>query len=347
MADLARFESASVAADEDDDNTGSPLWTARWLATVAQRQETTLFATIVVVGIIATTRNSAFLDADNLVEIVRSSVIYFVAGCGTALLLLGGGLDFSVGATFTLGALSATLLMQRGLGWPLAFVLGVLVGAAAGVANHLVITYLHVPPIIATIGTFFILSGVDSEVSQGNDVLPLPAGFNDLGQNSVAGVPIIVIIAVVLGVVTYFALELTPFGTNVRAVGGNRGAAIGNGLRTVRLDAWLYLLAGGSAAFAGILQAARVGAGQVEAGGTSVTLSVFTAVLIGGVSLFGGLGTITGVAVGALLLSTIDNALIVANISPQYNPIIVGIILIVAVAVDYLRRQRLYRQSRR
>ena len=106
------------------------------------------------------------------------------------------------------------------------------------------------------------------------------------------------------------------------------------------------MLGGATAALAGIIYAARVGSGQVSAGGANVTLSVVTAVLIGGISLLGGLGSITGVAVGAILLSEIDNALIVAAVPPQYNTIVVGVILIAAVAVDHVRRERLYRVRR-
>jgi ribose transport system permease protein len=309
------------------------------------RQEFTLVLVIVVIGLAAFSRNHAFLSGDNLLELLRSSVIYFVMACGASLLTIGGGLDFSVGGVFTLGALSTSLLLVRDVPWPLAVLFGIAVGTLLGIVNHLVITYLHVPPIIATLGTFFVLLGVNTEVSQGDDVLPLPDSFTRLGQGDVLGVPNVVIYAVVVGVVCWFLLERTRFGVNVRALGGNRQAAVQNGLRVVRLDLTLYAIAGATGALAGIIYTARVGAGQVQAGGATTTLNVVTAVLIGGVSLFGGLGTITGVAFGALLLSTVDNALIVARIPPDYNNIIVGAILIGAVAIDHLRRKRLYRRS--
>ena len=306
------------------------------------RQETTLLAVIVVIGVATALRNPAFLSVDNLLEVLRSSVIYFVMGCGAALLIIGGGLDFSVGAGFTLGALTATSLMTHGLWWPLAVLVGLLAGAALGLANHVVISKLHVPPIIATLGTFFICLGLNTQMTGGVDVLPLPQPFLVFGQGTFVGVPNVIWFAVLTGIVFWVLLEHTRFGINVRALGGNRQAATGNGLRVARLDLALYVIAGVTAAFAGVIYSARVGAGQVEAGGSATTLVVVTAVLIGGVSLLGGLGSITGVAVGAVLLSVIDNALIVAAIPPQYNNIVVGAILIAAVAVDHLRRQQLY-----
>jgi ribose transport system permease protein len=230
------------------------------------------------------------------------------------------------------------------MNWVLALVIGIGVGALAGLVNFLIITYLHVPPIIATLGVFFILVGVNTQITGGTDVLPLPDEFRELTQGSFIGLPNIVWCALGVGVLIWFLLERTVFGVNVRALGGNRNAAIANGLRISRIDLALYIISATAAAFGGILFAARVGAGQVTAGGATLTLTAITAVLIGGISLFGGLGTVSGVAAGAILLSLVDNAIILARIPPQYNSIIVGTVLIGAVAFDYLRRQQLYRK---
>jgi ribose transport system permease protein len=310
------------------------------------RPETTLIAVILVIAIATTLRNPNFLNVGNLTDIARAAVIYFVMACGAALLMIGGGLDFSVGSVFTLGGISAGWLMQAGIPWPLAVIAGIVVGIIAGWLNSQVIARLHVPPIIATLGTFFIFTGLCVQITGGQDIVPLPDGFQYLGQGAVFGVPFIVIYAVIIGVVSWFLLEHTPFGVEVRAIGGNRKAALANGLKVARLETVLYVLAGGTGALAGIIYAARVGSAQVSAGGSGTTLSVVTAVLIGGVSLLGGLGSITGIAVGAILLSEIDNALIVAAVPPQYNTIVVGLILIAAVAIDHLRRERLYRVRR-
>jgi ribose transport system permease protein len=308
------------------------------------RQETTLLLVILAVGAFATYRNPVFASTTNLTDIGRATVIYFVMACGAGLLMIGGGLDFSVGSIFAMGGIICAWMLVHGVPWPLAVLIAIAVGAGIGVVNNVVIAYLHVPPIIATLGTFFILDGLAVQVTQGIDILPLPAVFQNLGQGAIGGVPYIVLYAIVVGFLFWFVLELTPFGVNVRALGGNRQAAIGNGLRVGRQDLALYVLSGSTAAFAGVIYAARVGSGQVQAGGASTTLTVITAALIGGISLFGGLGTITGVAVGALLLSEINNALVVARIPPQYNSIVVGAILISAVAFDHLRRKRLYRR---
>jgi ribose transport system permease protein len=337
METLRRMPSAGSRRDEGGGRPGR-------LSAILARQETTLVMVVVLIAVLAGSQNELFFTNANLTEIFRSSVIYFVMACGAALLIIGGGLDFSAGAVFTLGALLTGKLLVSGTAWPVAVLVGLAACCGVGVLNHVVITYLHVPPIIATLGTFFMLTGVDALVTGGNDVLPLPLDFQAIGQGAVAGVPNVVWIAIVVGVAFWFLLERTRFGVNVRALGGNRQAAVGNGLRVRRLDLALYVIAGGSAALAGIVYSARVGASQVSAGGTSTTLIVITAVLIGGVSLMGGMGTIQGVAIGAVLLSLIDNALVLTQIPPQYNSIVIGAILVSAVAVDHVRRERIYRK---
>lgn len=314
------------------------------IASLVFRQEASLLLVMALIVVATTIINPAFISANNVTEILRQSVIYFVMGCGAAFLIIGGGLDFSVGAVFTMSALAGTSLIKAGIWIPIALLLAIAVAAFLGLLNHLVITYWHVPPIIATLGIFFIALGLNPILTSGLDVLPLPKDFTRIGQGYFLNIPNIIWIALIIGLLAWFVLEHTRFGVNVRALGGNRQAAIGNGLRTKRLDLALYMISSVTGGIAGLLYSARVGAGQVEAGGSSVTLVVITATLIGGVSLLGGLGSITGVAVGAVLLSVIDNALIIASIPPQWNNVVVGAILVGAVAVDYLRRQQLYRR---
>lgn len=319
----------------------------RLLSSLLLRQETTIVAVIVAIGIFATLRNPTFATSDNLTEIARASVIFFVMGCGATLLMIGGGLDFSVGSVFTLGGVTGAWLLVHGVPWPIAVLAGIVAGVIVGFVNNTIIEYLHVPPIIATLGTFYLIFGFTIQVTGGTDILPLPESFQNLGQGSFAGVPYIVIYALAVGVIFWFLLENTPFGVNVRALGGNRQAAVANGLPVPKLNYTLYMVAGATAALGGLIYSARVGSGQVSSGGAPITLTVITAVLIGGVSLFGGLGTITGTLVGALLLAEIDNALILSSVPPQYNEMVIGSILIAAVAADHLRRKRLYRAPRR
>lgn len=314
------------------------------IAQVVRRQEFTLVLVVLVIGMVAVILNPIFVSANNLIELARATVIYFIMACGATLITIGGGLDFSVGSVFTLGGISTAWGMSIGLPWPLAILIGLVSGTIAGLANALIIEKLGVPPIITTLGTFYIISGLIVVFSGGNDIVGLAPAFELLGQGALYGIPLVVIYAIVVGVAFWIILEKTRFGYNVRAIGGNRGAAVANGISATSINRWLYAIGGLLAALAGIIYTARTGSGQVSAGGSSVTLVVTSAVLIGGTSLFGGLGTITGTVIGALLFAEIDNGLALSSISPLYLNIVIGSILILAVAADYVRRQRLYRR---
>jgi ribose transport system permease protein len=322
--------------------TGAPAHPARRARALMARQEMTLIAVLVVIGVLATLRNPAFGGSANLVEILRAAVVTFIVACPLTLVTIGGGFDFSVGSVFTLGGVSAAYFMTHGVIWPLAVVLGMVIGVGVGAVNSIIIERLKVPAIITTLGTFFFLGGVVILFTNGTDISPLPTQFDSLGTGSVLGVPNIVIAGLVVGIAYYVALEHTRFGYNVRALGGNRLAAIENGIPGRRLDRWLYTGSGALAALAGIVYAARTGSGQVEAGGAATTLTAISAVLIGGTSLFGGLGTITGTALGVLLFAEVDNALAVDNINALYSNMIIGGVLVFAVAADSLRRGRMF-----
>jgi ribose transport system permease protein len=306
------------------------------------RQESTLAAVLIVLGVLATLRNPAFGGSANLVEILRAAVESFVVACPLTLVTIGGGFDFSVGSVFTVGGVSAAFFMVHGIIWPLAIVFAVVLGAAIGAVNAVIIERLKVPAIITTLGTFFFLGGVVILFTNGTDISPLPTQFVSLGTGSVLGVPDVVLVGVIVGIVYHIVLDHSRFGYNVRTLGGNRLAAIENGISVRRLDVWLYIGSGTLAALAGIVYTARTGSGQVDAGGAPVTLTAISAVLIGGTSLFGGLGTITGTALGVLLFAEVNNALAVDNINALYSNMIIGGVLVLAVAADSMRRGRMF-----
>ena len=170
-----------------------------------------------------------------------------------------------------------------------------------------------------------------------------PDSFTNIGSGEFAGIPYLIFYAVIVGLIFHIVLEKTVFGYNIRAVGGNRRAAAANAIRVARLDMALYAISGGVAALAGILGAARLSTASPSAGGAGFTFQVVTAVIVGGTSLFGGVGTIAGSALGAILFAELNNGLQVINVNPLYQSIFIGIILIAAVAVDQYRRGRRFR----
>jgi len=314
---------------------------------VLARQEVTLVGVILAFGIVMGILNPAFLSAGNLLDLVSSTVVYFVVACGLTLVIVASGFDFSVGSVFTLGGISATWLMSVGVFWPIACVLGIVLGGAAGLVNAVIIDRLHVPPIITTLGSFYFIAGAVVLFTGGNSIGYLPDGFNAFGSGSILSVPYLIIYGIVIGVAYHIVLERTRFGYNVKAVGGGLPAAIANGISARRTNLWIYGGGAAIAALGGILYSARTGSGSVSAGGADITLTAVSAVLIGGTSLFGGVGTITGTALGALLFATIDNGLAVASVPALYSNMIIGAILVLAVAVDAYRRRRSFRIFRK
>lgn len=306
--------------------------------------EAGLLAVILLVGVLAAARTDVFLTGDNLRELLRDTSTYLVVACPLALLIVAGGIDFSVGAVFAAGGVGATALMTAGVPWPVALVLGIALGAAVGLTSGALVVFVKVPPFITTLAIFFVVSGTVSALAKGL-ISPLPQGFLDIGQKNLFGMPLLVWYAAVVGLVCWFVLSRTRFGYALQAVGGNRSAAFASGIPVRRVELTVYSLCGAAAALAGILYAARTSAGQPDAGGYFLTLEVLTMVLVGGVSLSGGVGTIAGVALGALLIGQLQNALGVVEFDPSLSDVFIGTILLLAVALDGARRRRRYAEA--
>jgi len=306
-------------------------------------QQVGLVAVVVLLGVVFTAINSDFASPENLIDLFRAVTLYFIVACASTLVLVGGGLDFSIGAVYALGAVVAGLLITGGVPWPVAILGGIGVGVLAGTINAAVSVYLHVPPLIATLGMFFVAGGIAVVLTGGTDVYGFPDDFINIGAGDLGGIPFLIFYAIGIGILFHVILETTVFGYNIRAIGGNRAAAGANGIRVARMDIALYAISGAVAALAGILGAARLSTASPAAGGASLTFQVITAVIIGGTSLFGGIGTIAGSALGAILFAEISNGLQVINVNALYQNIFVGVILVAAVAIDQYRRRRRFR----
>lgn len=305
-----------------------------------------LVAVIVLLAVAFQFTNAAFVTGGNLLEILRSATLYFVVACPVTLIIVAGGLDLSVGALYALGAVSGGMLMVAGVPWPLALLGGVAVGAGAGILTGAMSVYLGIPSLIASLATFFVASGIAVVMTSGRDIFGFPEAFTDIGSGSFLGIPNLIYIAIIVGIVFHVLLEHTAFGYNVRATGGNRAAAMANGIRVKRVDLILFATSGGVAALAGLLGASRIFSASPLAGGNGLTFQVLTAIIIGGTSLFGGIGSIAGSALGALLFAVINNGLATSGVNPLYQNIFIGVILAVAVAVDQFRRRRRFKAGR-
>jgi ribose transport system permease protein len=292
------------------------------------------------------TQTSSFRNGQVWINIVEDASFTAIVASFVAIVMIGGGLDLSVGSVFAAGAMVSALLAFHGQSAFVAFACGVLVGAGVGLVNGLIINYFSIPAIIVTLGTLFGVRSLVVHLSQAQPIAPLSPSFTYIGQHKLFGLPYIIYVALIVAIVAYLLLHSTTLGWNIRALGANREAARSSGIRVRALSICLYVLSGAAAALAGALEAARLGAGTPVLG-TGLELTVIAAAIIGGTSIAGGLGTIPGAVLGALLLSVLGTGLILLHVDSTLQDLATGVVLIVAAGIDQLRRRQMFRTSAR
>jgi ribose/xylose/arabinose/galactoside ABC-type transport system permease subunit len=313
---------------------------AKKIVGTLQRPEVTLIVILIAIGLVVGMVNDNFWSVRNLTDIGRSASFMFIVAVGTTFVLISGGLDLSVGSIYGLGGIVCGLAIAAGWPVPLAIVVALASGLAIGIVNGLLVTLAQVPSVIATLGGLFIVRGMARVFSGGAPVYGLPEAFTVLGRGMLLGIPIPIWIAAAVGILGQLILSFTVIGRRVFHVGGNEAAALIAGVPVVATRIFVFAISGLTAAMGGILVAARVTSAQPNSG-SGLELSVIAAVIIGGTSMFGGSGSILGTLFGALLLAVLDNGMILMQIDPFYQSIVVGIIIIAAVGLDGWRRRQL------
>jgi ribose/xylose/arabinose/galactoside ABC-type transport system permease subunit len=315
------------------------------VARILRNPQTSLFLAIVIFGLIVATKSSFFLTERNILNVLRDGAFVFIVAVTATFVLVGGGLDLSVGSLFALGSIVTADLLVHGTSVPIAVVIGIAGGGLVGLVNSFVIVYCRIPPLIATLGMLYVGRGVVNVITGGNPLAPLPDSFVSIASNNLLGVPLVVVYAAVIGLVGHVVLERTRFGYDVRAVGGNRDAARACGVKVDRVTIVLYVISGASATFAGLLMASRLASGQPSVG-DAMELQVISAAIIGGTSLFGGLGSVRGTLLGALMIAVLGNGLVLMSVNPLWQNIVIGVVLVLAVGLDQLRRASMWRRRR-
>lgn len=297
---------------------------------------------VIVVFTVLTGSPEKFLSPFNIRVVLSQTVIVAISAIGMTLIIISGGIDLAVGSTIALSSVATALGINSGLDPSVAVALGILVGGAVGFVNGTVITVLRVVPFIATLGMLGMARGVAKWISNQEPVNVPATWVNDLVVTfpnppwllMAPGVWIAIVLAVVMAVV----LRNTVFGRRVFALGSNEAAARACGISTDRLKIWVYSLAGLFFGLSGVLQMSRLRQGDpTVAVGTE--LDVIAAVVIGGGSLSGGQGTILGAMIGALIMAFLRNGCQQMGWANYVQEIIIGAIIVVAVAVDQLRRR--------
>lgn len=291
-----------------------------------------------------------FIEADSLRNLALNASILAILAVGQTLVIITRNVDLSTGSILGLSAfLAGDLLSEHpGLALPVVFLLGIALGAACGLLNGILVTWGQVPALVVTLGTLYAFRGLAFLWTDGRQVNAetLPDAFLNIGSESIAGVPILVLFAVVIVLVVGQWLRDYRPGRELYAIGSNPDGARLAGVRSGRRVLVAFLLSGALSGLGGVLFTARFGTVDATAG-VGYELTVIAAAVVGGVAIFGGVGSVYGAALGALLLGTITSSLIVLRIEAFWQQAAIGALLLIAIALDRLLAVRVEATLRR
>jgi ribose transport system permease protein len=290
-------------------------------------------------------RPNIFIKPANLAVIMRFVATFGMLAIGEVLIIITGGIDLSVGSMTALTGVTTAWLILKGVGNlvpPIGMVPAMLIalafGALIGVWHGLFVTKLGIPPFIITLGTWLIARGLAAYITRGYpQVFPSEHPFLVLGQGTVGGIPISFLILLGVAVVISVVLNHTPLGYRIYAVGGNIEAARLSGVNVDRVRIFCYAISGFLAALTGVILASRLGQGTPTVG-SAYELWGIAAAVIGGTSLMGGEGTVLGAILGSGIVGVMQNGMVLTNVSSYLQDVILGVVLVVAVVYDTLRR---------
>ena len=297
------------------------------------------FFTLLALFIILSIASPNFLTSTNLSSVVRQTAVINIMALGMTVIIIAGGIDLSVGSILALAGLLGAMTMEKhGIGWGIAA--GMLAGVLCGFANGLMITSLRISPFIVTLGTMGIYRGFALIISKGLPVHEIPPSFSYLGEGTLLGVPFVLWILLLCAVVTHVMLEHTRHGRYAFSIGSNPDAAFYAGVPVKFHIIVVYAGAGLLTGLSGMIEVSRLMTGQ-PTGGQGYELTAIAAVVIGGGSLRGGEGSVLGTLVGAFIMGLLANGSDLLGTNPYWQQVIIGAVIILAVAFDELRKRRL------
>jgi len=307
----------------------------RFLAT----KEIGILGVLILLSVIINIANPVFFTFNNIVEILRNTSYTVIIALGMTLIIIAKGLDLSVGSVLALCGLLTSVLLFHGVPVPISIMAGLLTGALMGLFNSFTIVFLHIPPMIATLGGMYMARGLVFVMTKGRPVYPLPEGFVKIGAGKLFHVPYIIIIALILCVIIHILLSHTTFGRKIYAIGGNEVTAKYAGINVPLVTALVYVIIGILSSFSGILMSARFGSGQPTIG-EGMEMNVIAAVIIGGASMSGGTATVLGTVLGTLLITVIATGMNLVGVSPYWQRFVTGLVIIIAVGFDQYQRRK-------
>jgi ribose transport system permease protein len=295
-------------------------------------------AAVVLLALVLAVVTDGFLTANNLLNVLRQASLTFLIASGVTLVIVTAGLDLSIGANLGLSACVAAAVMKSSGTIALGVAAGLACGTAIGLANGLMITLLGLPPFIATYGMLWMLHGTTYWYMAGETIYGFPPGFRALGSGYLLGIPIPVYLMAAGVAVGGVFVRYSTFGSDIYAIGANPEAARLSGLPVRRRLNLVYVVSGAMAGLAALVYLARLNSAEADIG-EPLMLPAIAAVLVGGTSLFGGVGGLGGTLAGALLLALVLNGMNLLNIRSDWQPLVTGVIVLIAAAIDVATRR--------
>lgn len=307
-----------------------------------------IFLVFIAMLIVASIMSPAFLSPTNLINVVRQMSVVGLIALGVTGVIVSAGIDLSSGSVVGLSAVVAASLAQlpdyaaayyKGLNLPVfvAVLAACAVGALVGLLNGGLVAKTRIPPFIATLGTLTTIRGLAYLYTSGRPVSDLTDDYNFIGQGDFLGIPVPILILVIMAIITHVLYSQTKFGKYIYAIGGNEQAARVSGINVSKYKMLMYVYAGLLSGLAGLVVSARIGSGQ-SGQGVGYELDAIAAAVIGGASLSaGGIGTVAGTIVGALIIGVLNNILDLTNVSAYWQQIVKGCIIVGAVIIDQLK----------
>lgn len=283
-----------------------------------------------------------FLSQRNIMNTLRQVSLTAICGYGVIMIILVGEIDLSVGSQQAVAGIVSVVTLNATGSIVLAIIAALLAGVVVGGMNGLIITKLKMNSMIVTLGTMAIWRGASMVYTGAVSIQSEYPAFQELATGYIGPIPNAVVVAAILFVIAYFVLNHTTFGRYIYAVGGNKGAAKFAGLPVEKIKVSVYIIGGVLSMLSGVMLASRMASAQPTAG-DGFEMTVISAIILGGVSLAGGIGSITGALIGMLILGVLQNALTLMDVNSFWQDITRGLVIIIAVATDTLRQQRVAR----
>ncbi|TWT27330.1 ABC transporter permease [Planomicrobium sp. CPCC 101110] len=318
------------------------------LAAVSKFRELGLLAFIVLLCIVVQTKNASFLTIGNLTDMVTNTAILSILALGMMLVLITRGIDLSIGSTLALSGMivAQTVSVYSGLNPILAILMGTAIGIACGVVIGFLVAKIGILPIIATLAMMNIFRGLNYTVSDGQWIssYQMPASFVSIATSKIIGINTLVFIAIIIYITAFYFINHTRTGRQIYAVGSNPESAKVSGINQTKILLIVYSIMGGLSGLSGVLWVSKFASAQGDTA-SGYELTVIAACILGGVSIAGGSGKISGVLLGAFLLGILNNALPLMNVSPFWQMAIQGSIILIAVIINALVKRGVDRNN--